>query len=77
MIKINREELAWAAGFFDGEGHVSHYAPRGGMQLQIKAIIGMLWVFLSEPKRNQAKKALLSSSTNGAKFNRNRNKVIR
>lgn len=22
MIKLNREELAWAAGFFDGEGSV-------------------------------------------------------
>jgi len=22
MVEINREELAWAAGFFDGEGHI-------------------------------------------------------
>lgn len=23
-MEINREELAWAAGFYDGEGHISH-----------------------------------------------------
>lgn len=23
MITVNREELAWAAGFFDGEGHIT------------------------------------------------------
>lgn len=23
-LKINREELAWAAGFFDGEGHIRY-----------------------------------------------------
>jgi hypothetical protein len=29
VVKINREELAWAAGFFDGEGHASGRKPRG------------------------------------------------
>lgn len=27
MININREELAWAAGFFDGEGHTKVMHP--------------------------------------------------
>src|ERR1700738_3888302 len=27
-MQINREELAWAAGFFDGEGHTSHTSRR-------------------------------------------------
>ncbi len=29
-ITINREELAWAAGFFDGEGHVHFQMRRNG-----------------------------------------------
>jgi hypothetical protein len=30
MIKLNREELAWAAGFFDGEGSTSLRQIKGG-----------------------------------------------
>jgi hypothetical protein len=40
--KVNREELAWAAGFFDGEGHtrVGFVSRRGGtVQAQIKITI--------------------------------------
>jgi hypothetical protein len=29
MIDINREELAWAAGFFDGEGYIGIRKPPG------------------------------------------------
>jgi hypothetical protein len=113
-IQINREELAWAAGFFDGEG-TSRATPsrykRGdkvqGVQLhlsigqcdrdvldrfkkavlnlgfvygpyqkknrdkpyyafhsqgfeQTQAIMAMLWPFLSDIKRAQAKKAMIT-----------------
>jgi hypothetical protein len=33
---VNREELAWCAGFFDGEGHVS--AKRHGIALSVNQI---------------------------------------
>lgn len=105
---MNREELAWAAGFFDGEGCASLSAQRGpastpSPRLSIaqvdprplyrlqsaigrgtirtttpanpnhrqqwiltvsgwrgaQAVIAMLWGFLSEPKREQARRVLL------------------
>lgn len=40
----NREELAWAAGFFDGEGHVSSRERRGknpaNIHRRIQLIVG-------------------------------------
>jgi len=113
-LKNFREELAWAAGFFDGEGYVGHmnhldkrdgrlysspklsvgqvrreplnrfalavgvgsvrgpYGPYKG-QVQpihafrlegfekVQAMAAMLWVFLSEPKREQFNQVLTAS----------------
>lgn len=110
MIELNREELAWAAGFFDGEGYVGnvrsnkHYrramlhvhqirleplsrfqAALGGnigilsgpystgsnpnssptwrfyttSFMETQAVIALLWYWLSPPKREQARSALL------------------
>jgi len=105
-----REELAWAAGFFDGEGTVGGYWREGenriafhlavyqterttldrfraavlglgkvhgphfrkdrkashkpsyqyniGGHRKVQAVIAMLWPFLSQPKKDQIKKAL-------------------
>lgn len=109
MFEPNREELAWAAGFFDGEGSISVSAPQHkhsiGRALKIaiaqvdrrpldrfiramgnvgnvkgpykplskgrlyyefqttkfedvQAIVGMLWTFLSQPKREKARHVL-------------------
>lgn len=33
-LPLNREELAWAAGFFDGEGH-ARKTPRGALSLAV------------------------------------------
>lgn len=30
MFTANREQLAWAAGFFDGEGHIGVVTPKSG-----------------------------------------------
>jgi|SRR5215469_725774 len=103
-IYLDTHELAWAAGFFDGEGTVmwrgqsrkeltltiaqadirplirfaeavgfpgvrGPYEPRNpngrlyyvysvSSHIRVQAVIGMLWKFLSEPKREQATKAL-------------------
>ena len=38
---VCREELAWAAGFFDGEGHTTVY-PDKGKYLQIKIQIAQI-----------------------------------
>jgi hypothetical protein len=103
---INREELAWAAGFFDGEGHCSGSRRKGDISMNmaqvdprplgrfhaaiwglgkfvgpnkssskngnefyiwrttnhehVQAIVAMLWTFLSEPKREQVKHALVT-----------------
>jgi len=101
--RISREELAWAAGFFDGEGYTglltgrtlrSHVVQTDARLLQrlqaallglgtidgprnssnprhspqwlwrvsgfanVQAVIAMLWIFLSEVKREQARKAI-------------------
>ncbi len=106
---INREELAWAAGFFDGEGYVGvvkagkrhkrmalhvhqtdprpllrfrnalgfgilagpydnkngspnrrpHYRYYVTSFMEVQAIVALLWTWLSEPKKQQAKQALL------------------
>lgn len=40
MILDNETELAWAAGFFDGEGHISAKSNRQGPWLQLKLTIG-------------------------------------
>lgn len=40
-MNINREELAWCAGFFDGEGHVRRTVRPGrsdGFQINIRQI---------------------------------------
>lgn len=105
-MNLNREELAWAAGFFDGEGCVAVYRrnnsrPYIRLRLnqihpgvlerfhravlrignirgpyaqiygqpqwtcdvhgyeRVQAVIAMLWCFLSDIKRTQAKKAIL------------------
>jgi len=110
MIPNWREELAWAAGFFDGEGsiggysnpeeaHISfvlrvyqterttldrfhkavldigavngpyfrqdrkeHHKPAYMYSVcghpQVQAVIALLWPFLSQPKKNQTRKAL-------------------
>jgi hypothetical protein len=103
---VDREELAWAAGFLDGEGHFGRHRrkgarPGGRLAIQVaqqdrrpldrlqailggrvygpygpygqtqpyflwyiqgfertQATIAMLWPFLSEPKRLQARRAL-------------------
>jgi hypothetical protein len=34
-VPLDREELAWAAGFFDGEGNVSLHTQRKAAQLNI------------------------------------------
>jgi hypothetical protein len=101
-VDINREELAWAAGWFDGEGFIglrgralsmaipqtdprplrrfqsavlglgiidgpwqprtAHWKPKWTWRVQsfenVQAVVGLLWAFLSEPKREQARKAL-------------------
>jgi len=105
---LNREELAWAAGFYDGEGSVGNYASRGykgrivlavaqtekgplyrfrnalgfgkiygpskkrsdrhkpswvyqaGSFEKVQAVIAMLWPFLCDTKRQQARRALES-----------------
>jgi hypothetical protein len=103
-VIVNREELAWAAGFFDGEGttgaylhdgrlvigmsisqvqleplmrfqravgglgHVGGRANRSLNQWQtrkfehVQAVIAFLWTFLSGPKREQARRALIAFS---------------
>jgi hypothetical protein len=103
QLQINREELAWAAGFFDGEGctglrsrgisvSVNQTDPRPLLRFQgavlglgvmsgplihknkpawsprwtwaaqnfedVQAVVAMLWIFLSEPKREQALRVL-------------------
>lgn len=94
---LNKQELAWAAGFFDGEGHIGFYSSShqsrkllvnvaqkdrrplerfqkavGGVGVIVKNkrgihywrsqnfeisqfVVGVLWKFLSEPKREQVK----------------------
>lgn len=103
---MNREELAWAAGFFDGEGHMAARkwrtsqigvgqsevstlvrfqravrgigcvygpyraanSPRPTYRWQIasfegcQAVIAMLWPFLSEPKRDQARRLMTNAT---------------
>jgi hypothetical protein len=101
-MALDREELAWAAGFFDGEGHTSpdglsmeiyqtdprplerfraavggigkvsgpRPPARGSRKVSwtwdaynwadTQAVIAMLWAFLSAPKRDQARKALMT-----------------
>lgn len=105
-MKIDREALAWAAGFFDGEGCVGASTHQGQLFFCIKqteptvlhrfraalgglghvcgpykqrnprhsdfwsynlcsfegvqAACAMLWIFLSEPKKQQIKSALAS-----------------
>lgn len=34
-MKIDREELAWAAGFFDGEGYIGFYSQQGKPSVRI------------------------------------------
>ena len=102
-LQINREELAWAAGFFDGEGWTGlrgralgmvlpqtdprplqrfqvavlglgtidgpwqprnpKWKPKWTWRIQrfetVQAVAAMLWAFLSEPKREQARRALM------------------
>jgi len=113
-----REQLAWAAGFFDGEGYCGFSMRRNGsgprtwrridLQInqvepttlerfrravgmgringpynyvkgnkanhwqfnacgfhQVQAVVGRLWPFLSEPKRDQARNALLAYRLGG------------
>jgi hypothetical protein len=35
---VNLKELAWAAGFFDGEGSVYRYKGQGALRLQIAQV---------------------------------------
>ena len=110
-LKLDREELAWAAGLFDGEGTIGYYkkaihlaigqaaakscpevlirfktavgnlgtigGPYGPYPSKlgkrphwtfrannfehVQAIVAMLWNWLSEPKRQQARAALLAA----------------
>lgn len=101
---LNREELAWSAGFFDGEGTIGlinasirkpnlqlsvrqvrrepldrfqkavgvgtiggpyknphgqdYFAYRVNGHRSVQTVVAMLWAFLSEPKREQAHKAM-------------------
>ena len=50
-VRINREELAWASGFFDGEGMVRCYTGHRGTALTHQALlvsigedIGIQWL---------------------------------
>lgn len=66
---MNELEVAWAAGFFDGEGSTYIRARRGpnaprGMFMwattnidDARTAIAVLWPYLSDPKRRQARRA--------------------
>ena len=107
-MNVNREELAWAAGLFDGEGFIGHLKTSSAKYLHLRLSVGQtdapmlhrlnqalwnlgrvsgptilphrkpfwvlningfeacqaaiaaMWPWLSQPKRCQAKKALLA-----------------
>lgn len=40
MIAVSREQLAWAAGFSDGEGHVARLKYRGKTHINVSLQIG-------------------------------------
>lgn len=40
ILGTDREELAWAAGFFDGEGYTGRVPARPGQRTGVRAIVG-------------------------------------
>lgn len=42
MINLNREELAWAAGFFDGEGNIRAYIDKRSEEYYLQIQIGQV-----------------------------------